>query len=171
MSFFLKIVLLEVQHHKSWECGLVSQFFLKRMKIFATVGTTKFDDLLSILLSTQVFTQLKKLGYTSIIIQSGNSNLSFLTDSLRQQLQSILPFEIFNFAPSLSEYMKNADLIISHGGAGCLFESLSLKKKVIAVINETLMGNHQEELASVLEDNGFVVTIFFSNLSFYSAEH
>ena len=40
---------------------------------------------------------------------------------------------------------------------GCLFESLHLKKKVIAVLNESLMGNHQLELVSALSNLNYVI--------------
>lgn len=53
--------------------------------------------------------------------------------------------------------MKKADLIISHSGSGSLFEALALKKKVIAVINETLMDNHQLEIAQELHNRKHIV--------------
>ncbi len=42
-------------------------------------------------------------------------------------------------------------------GAGCILESLSLKKPLVAVINENLMDNHQMELSRQLAKDGHLV--------------
>ena len=65
----------------------------------------------------------------------------------------------YRFRPSLSSEMESADVILTHAGAGTLLEALdiasSAKPKVIhAVINSTLMHNHQLELAEELERRG-----------------
>lgn len=73
----------------------------------------------------------------------------------------------YRFKPSLSVDMDRANLILCHAGAGTLLEAMSLSKedapmestqqndthhKVInAVINSSLMDNHQSELAEELE--------------------
>jgi len=41
----------------------------------------------------------------------------------------------FTFEPSLEKYYQKADLIISHGGPGIVFEILRLGKKLIALPN------------------------------------
>lgn len=43
--------------------------------------------------------------------------------------------EWFRYKPSLFEYYRKADLIITHGGAGTIFEVVRLGKKVIALQN------------------------------------
>lgn len=60
----------------------------------------------------------------------------------------------------LQDQIEKSDLVISHCGAGILLESLranksSLKTRCIAVVNETLMNNHQEEIADAL--SGYIV--------------
>ena len=52
--------------------------------------------------------------------------------------------------------IKSSELIISHGGAGIILESLRNKKKVIVCVNDLLMDNHQVELASSLDKEGYV---------------
>ncbi len=64
-------------------------------------------------------------------------------------------FEIFRFKPTLSENMAAADLIICHAGAGSITEALSLQKKVMVVVNNTLMDNHQLELARAVVAKGY----------------
>ena len=41
-------------------------------------------------------------------------------------------------------------MIISHCGAGSVLEAISLRKFLIVVVNSTLQGNHQTELADAL---------------------
>ena len=76
----------------------------------------------------------------------------------------------YRFRPSLASEMERADAILCHAGAGTLLEALEISastttttrrrrgrtKIVNAVINPTLMDNHQSELAEELEGRGHV---------------
>ena len=53
--------------------------------------------------------------------------------------------------------MSQADLIISHAGAGSILEGLKLRKRMIVVVNSTLMHNHQQELAQELDQRKHLV--------------
>lgn len=98
-----------------------------------------------------------------------------------------LSVEFFDYAPSLKDRFAAADLVVTHAGAGSIFETLSMpprpaanpaqEKKnnnpssssssspsspappipLIAVPNGALMHNHQAELASELEGRGLLV--------------
>jgi beta-1,4-N-acetylglucosaminyltransferase len=46
------------------------------MQVFVTVGTTRFDKLIQTVLSPEVLTKLKGKGYTSLTLQTGNSNFN-----------------------------------------------------------------------------------------------
>lgn len=55
--------------------------------------------------------------------------------------------------------MRQADLIISHAGAGTVMEALRLKKQLVVVINTLLMDNHQTELARAMADQGHLFVV------------
>ncbi len=63
----------------------------------------------------------------------------------------------YRFQPSLLQDMERADIILCHAGAGTLLEALAIRRNqheppiINAVINSTLMNNHQSELAEELE--------------------
>ncbi|XP_008558491.1 UDP-N-acetylglucosamine transferase subunit ALG13 homolog [Microplitis demolitor] len=116
------------------------------MTIFVTVGTTKFDKLIETVMKDDILMELNKRGYSYLILQIGNTNL--MPDCTpRCGFNNI---EMFNLKPSINEYMKSADLIISHAGAGSCLEALEANKPLIVVTNDLLMDNHQSELAEQL---------------------
>jgi beta-1,4-N-acetylglucosaminyltransferase len=69
----------------------------------------------------------------------------------------------YSYKPSIIDDMKNAYMIISHAGAGSILEALSMDKKLLVVINEALMDNHQVELASELSPQ-YLIASNISNL-------
>jgi UDP-N-acetylglucosamine transferase subunit ALG13 len=80
----------------------------------------------------------------------------------------------YRFIPSLVSEMERADIILCHAGAGTLLEALEIaakssamttegltprkKTKIVnALINSSLMDNHQSELAEELESRGHIL--------------
>lgn len=122
--------------------------------VFVTVGTTKFDALIQATDCPAVACALSDRGFTRLVMQVGAGNYKphvlVPPGQSRAALDDGLLVEWFDFAPGLSEHIAGAGLVISHAGAGSLFEALSLQKAVIAVPNTLLMANHQEELADHL---------------------
>jgi UDP-N-acetylglucosamine transferase subunit ALG13 len=47
--------------------------------------------------------------------------------------------------------MRGADLVISHAGAGSVLEALHAHKSLLVVVNDSLMDNHQTELAHKMQ--------------------
>lgn len=129
--------------------------------VFVTVGTTKFDALISALDNLQVAEALVDRGYKKLTIQKGAGSYQLCElvpmGETQHQLSNGLYVEVFEFAPSLTVYMQHADLIISHAGSGSIFEALKLEKPLIAVANAILMDNHQAELAEHLANLGHIV--------------
>lgn len=70
--------------------------------------------------------------------------------------QVTLPHNIdvtwYSLKESISEDIERASLVISHGGSGTCLEVLNAGKPLIVVVNQKLMGNHQQELAEKLHN-------------------
>jgi beta-1,4-N-acetylglucosaminyltransferase len=129
------------------------------MHVFVTVGTTEFNELIQTVSSSTVCKLLKEHGrYSSITLQIGKGDFEPRDDS------KYLNMDHFRSKPTIADDMKKADLIITHAGAGSVFESLSLGKKVIAVVNESLMDNHQRELAEALDREGNIIMTTYDKL-------
>ncbi|HNQ23997.1 MAG TPA: glycosyltransferase [Phycisphaerae bacterium] len=97
--------------------------------ILVTVGTQFFDELID---------QVDRLVATGKI-----------TDHVHAQIglarRTPTHLEWVRFDRELMEKAKQADLVITHGGTGCVCELILLGRPMIAVANSTKSGNHQLE--------------------------
>ena len=91
--------------------------------IFVTVGTTKFEELVK-----KIDKIAPELG-ENVLIQLGNGKYKPRN------------CKWFRFSPNLDKYYKKADLVISHDGAGTLFELINLGKRVVALENKETIHN------------------------------
>ncbi|MEJ1275115.1 putative bifunctional UDP-N-acetylglucosamine transferase and deubiquitinase ALG13 isoform X8 [Cricetulus griseus] len=116
---------------------------------FVTVGTTSFDELVACVVANDSLQILKSLGYNRLVLQIGRGTVvpeSFSSDSFT--------LDVYRYKDSLKEDLQQADLVISHAGAGSCLESLEKGKPLVVVVNEKLMNNHQFELAKQLHKEG-----------------
>ena len=134
-------------------------------RVFVTVGSTTFPELVEAVLSPEVIESLCQLGVMELCVQHGKDGELFRQAS---EGQTRLAIRGFDYSHSIEGEMKEADLIISHAGifvlvssdlagSGSLLEALHLGKSIIAVPNASLMDNHQVELASALSDQGYIL--------------
>lgn len=123
---------------------------------FVTVGTTDFDELLERIDNAAFPQLLKEFGCCSLTVQRGRG--SYVFNKLKSACEDAgIELSVYRFKPTLAEDMNKADAIISHCGAGTVLESVSLKKFLIVVVNPTLQGNHQTELADAMAEQGWCI--------------
>ncbi|KAJ8598001.1 glycosyl transferase [Rhizopogon salebrosus TDB-379] len=137
------------------------------MIVFVTVGSTRFDALVEAVISEAVLSTLRDLGYDRLILQRGNSIIKSEEsdpESYYIQQQGV-EIEIWKYKPSIQAEFEQADLIISHAGSGTILDVLRLGKPLIVVPNPTLLDNHQEELASALQAQGYLKATSIQNLA------
>jgi beta-1,4-N-acetylglucosaminyltransferase len=105
--------------------------------IFVTVGTTAFEGLI------EAADRLPKdLG---VVIQKADG----------QYEPKNHPF--FDYTDKFDEYVRKADLVVTHGGAGTLFDLMDKGKKIIGVANEERSDHHQSDLLQELSDSGYIL--------------
>lgn len=141
--------------------------------VLVTVGTTRFDDLVSVIFSREFQKAAENIRVTEIVLQYGQSNLPSKT--LDHIHLSTYPY-IFKEMP---EYIKAADIIISHCGSGTALDVIRgpifqsehptpttqrPPPRLILVPNPTLMDNHQNELAEELGKLGCAQVASIQNL-------
>jgi UDP-N-acetylglucosamine transferase subunit ALG13 len=78
----------------------------------------------------------------------------------RQASHGTVHLELIDYVKNIRPYLESADVVVSHAGSGTILETLrmeiSSKPKLIVVPNETLMDNHQMELAKALSEKHYV---------------
>lgn len=117
---------------------------------FVTVGTTQFDALIKAVVEEGTLEALRQMGYTKLTLQIGHG--TFIPPVGKHEGVTLSHFSL---KPSIAEDFASADLVISHAGAGSCFEALEAGRPLVAVVNNTLMDNHQVELAEELARNGY----------------
>ena len=125
----------------------------------------QFDSLVTSVLSDPVLSCLSSLGCTSLTLQTGACAEVTVPDLWRERIN----IETFQYKPSLSQVsvksgmtltiitdsyqdISEADLVISHAGAGTCIEVLTAGKTLAVIVNDSLMDNHQVELAEKLAE-------------------
>jgi beta-1,4-N-acetylglucosaminyltransferase len=117
----------------------------RKKTIFVTVGTTLFEALIEAVSTQQALDWMAEAGYTHLVVQYGKGTSPRLPKNIHD-----IHVETYDFKASLRADMQQADLILSHAGAGTVMEALRMKCKLAVVINTILMDNHQTELAHAM---------------------
>lgn len=114
-------------------------------RVFVTVGTTEFDELVRTVTSSDVLQTLSSRGYQEMVLQIGTG----VTEPDEGWSDGV-NVQCFRSKPSIANDIKAADLVIGHAGAGTCLETLRANKPLVVVTNLDLMDNHQAELAERL---------------------
>ena len=126
---------------------------MSEKQVLITVGTTKFENLIKAIDTEKFYEMIIKNGFTKIIIQKGYGEY---IPSNYKKYENKIKIQVSEILNNFENVIKSSELIISHGGAGIILESLKNKRKVIVCVNDELMDNHQVELASSLHNEGYV---------------
>lgn len=130
------------------------------LSALVTVGTTQFPSLTNHIAKPATLQSLFALGITSLQIQHGTAPIILPPPSTSHPTLSAFPS-----TPNLSTYLANADIVIAHAGAGTITESVALQKRLLVVVNDTLMHNHQTELADAMARLGCCVVTSAGHLA------
>lgn len=114
--------------------------------IFVTVGTVQFEDLV------RKIDEIAKNSKEKFIVQIGEGK--YVPKNCRW----------FRFKTPLTEYFKKSKLVITHGGAGTLFECLNLGVRIIAVPNLKAKAGHQLDLVYELDKEGYIIACDLNDL-------
>nr|CAB3221196.1 UDP-N-acetylglucosamine transferase subunit ALG13 homolog [Phallusia mammillata] len=129
------------------------------MSVFVTVGTTSFDELTELVTSEPILKILETKSYSSLLVQYGRGH-----HQVKECNTAGLKINGYRYKDSISGDITNADLVISHAGAGTCLEVLGARKPLVVVVNEKLMDNHQFELAKQLHQDGHLLYCTCSTL-------
>ena len=126
---------------------------MSEKQILITVGTTKFENLIKAIDTEKFYEMIIKYKFTKIIIQKGTGEY---IPKIYEKYKDKINIQVSTLLNDFENIIKNSEIIVSHGGAGIILECLKNKRKVIVCVNDTLMDNHQIELASSLDKEGYV---------------
>lgn len=137
---------------------------MRLTNIFVTVGTTNFNELIKEITSDRVLAVLKSKGCQRLVLQIGNGK--WAVDTAYVSAEHGIRVEKYEFKKEgIESDILAADLVIGHAGAGTCMDILEAQKPGLIVINDSLMDNHQTELAHQLSDEGFVKCCTVSELA------
>uniref|UniRef100_A0A6G3MIM1 UDP-N-acetylglucosamine transferase subunit ALG13 n=1 Tax=Henneguya salminicola TaxID=69463 RepID=A0A6G3MIM1_HENSL len=128
--------------------------------IFLTVGTTSFPELINAASSKKFCKMLKEMGIEEVTMQYGNGK----TPNPHYYKSNDIKLNIFDFKNSITDDIQNCDIVICHAGSGSILEGLKHCKKLLVVINESLMNNHQIELAEKLASEEYLINCTIRNI-------
>lgn len=151
--------------------------------LVTTGATVTFKELISYVCLTECVSKLAGLGIRKLVVQYGNevgesgNNISrghfeksvasleasgFMRVAKTSDLEVVLESEsikivAFPFTHDISSYIKTADIIVSHAGTGSIIDVLRLKKNLVVVTNDSLLDNHQLEVALMMAKKGYLI--------------
>ena len=116
------------------------------IKLFITVGTTPFDSLI------RYCDENINLSKFEVIAQ-----VSELASYTVQNIKGI------TFTKDINTYYNDADIVITHAGAGSTYNLLEMNKKVILVPNNTLKDGHQNDICKFIKDHNYGEVLSLEN--------
>lgn len=135
---------------------MLKQSFSTFERVFITVGTTEFNELICSLDNLSFVDSLTEARCKELSLQIGRGDFPRKLSELCNSAGIL--YDCYRFKPDLRQEMVKSHLIISHCGAGSILEALEMKKPLIVVVNSSLQGDHQRELSDALAVDGHCLT-------------
>ena len=111
------------------------------MKIFVTVGTTRFDSLINACRNDPFFKM------HDCVVQTGPGGGRVETA------------ESFEYTDDIERFYIWADVVVTHAGAGSIYRLLELQKNLVIVPNLDRLDKHQLDIASYMAANGYALSV------------
>lgn len=110
------------------------------MNILVTVGTTSFESLVK---------HADNLpSCYNVLIQAFNSG------------HICKNAKLIDYIDDIDTAYLNADIVVTHAGAGSVYRLLELGKKIIVVPNFERVDKHQEDIAYFVEEQGYSLVLW-----------
>ncbi|WVR05486.1 hypothetical protein IAU60_002502 [Kwoniella sp. DSM 27419] len=145
--------------------------------LFVTVGSTLFPVLTDTILSPGALAVLAREGVTRLVVQYGRAQLpETLEVVLDASGSGIAHFdagspepmsvEVMRYTDDFKGMVRRSDGVISHAGSGSILTVLrqTPPRPLLIVPNESLMDNHQAELADEMGHLGHLMVSRVSDL-------
>ena len=107
------------------------------MKVFVTVGNTQYNSLI------KAIDETLSVDEFDVIIQLADGSTTPKNH------------KFFRFTQDIETYFKDADVVITHAGAGTVFQLLEDKAKMVVIPNHERIDAHQLDLAQYVDNNKF----------------
>jgi beta-1,4-N-acetylglucosaminyltransferase len=116
------------------------------MNVFVTVGTTEFSKLIESV--DYIIGQLPKYNVEAQIGMS-----KFIPKNIKY----------YKYTDDINSCIEWADIVITHGGAGTVYQLLERNRRIIVVPNPNVRANHQVEIANFVSKNNYGTALFDTN--------
>ncbi len=109
------------------------------MRIFVTVGTTAFDELVEFVDTCPFFDEHE------VTIQFGPSK--YIPKNRKA----------FSFVKNIEAYYQSSDFVITHGGAGSIYKLLEMSLPICAIPNLERIDDHQLDICQHLSNKEYLL--------------
>lgn len=113
--------------------------------IFVTVGTTPFDSLIEYVDNMETNEE--------IVLQISN-DAKYIPKNKKY----------FHYIDNIHDYYKKASFVITHAGAGSIYNLLEQNKKIIIVPNIERIDTHQLDITEYMKKENYAITCLDLNL-------
>lgn len=97
-------------------------------------------------ISTSIFEDI--LSKSDLLAKLDLRDTSSPCTSSKSYTSPAFTLEVLPFTSDINSFIHKADIVISHAGTGSIIDTLRLQKNLIVITNDTLMNNHQTEIAN-----------------------